>query len=84
MTDHKPTSEADIIVTFPDMPSIIQGEPTMRKFLRILQQLMICAQLHEYPMQRIKSPTCVSPCKLVCGTNTRPISRQLRIPRRHV
>ena len=48
ISDHKATWKADMIAIFPDFPAMIQGEPTMREFLRILQHLVDCAQLHNY------------------------------------
>ena len=44
MVDHNLTSKADMITAFPEVVEIIQGEPTMQEFIRVLQHLMICAQ----------------------------------------
>ena len=48
MVDHKHTTEADIIAAFPEIVNIIQGEPTIHNFLRVLQHLMVCAESHDY------------------------------------
>ena len=36
MVDHKLTTKSDMIAAFPEIVEIIQGEPTMRDFLRVL------------------------------------------------
>ena len=56
MTDHKLTLKADIIAAFHDMPEIIQGEPAMREFLRVLQRLILCAQSHRYFCSALNLP----------------------------
>ena len=49
-SNYKFTSKVDMIAAFPASPAVIQGEPTMREFLRALQHLMVCAKSHEYSL----------------------------------
>jgi hypothetical protein len=53
MVDHKHTSKADMIAAFPEIVEMIQGEPTMRDFLRVLQHLMVCAESHDYSNSKL-------------------------------
>ena len=53
MVDHKHTTKADMIAAFPEIVEIIQGEPTMRNFLRILQHLMVCVESHDYSNSKL-------------------------------
>ena len=48
MVDHKHTSKAGMIAAFLEIVAMIQGEPTMREFLRVLQHFMLCAESHDY------------------------------------
>ena len=48
-----------MIAEFPEIVEIIQGEPTVREFLRVLQHLMICEESHEYSKSK-------SNCLVVC------------------
>ena len=45
--DHKLTLKAAMIAAFPDIPAMIQGEPTMQEFLGILRHLLVCSQSHK-------------------------------------
>ena len=47
-----PTSKADMIAVFPSQPDLINtnGDPSLRKFLRILHHLTTCAQSHASTM----------------------------------
>ena len=47
-TGNQHTTKVDMMFTFPDTPSSIQGEPTLRDFLALIQYLMDCLQSHEY------------------------------------
>ena len=53
MVDHNLTSKSDMFAAFSEVVEIIQGEPTMREFLRVLQHLMLCAELHKYSNSKL-------------------------------
>ena len=53
MVDHKLTTKADMFAAFPKIVEVIQGEPTMRDFLRVLQHLMVCAESHDYSNSKL-------------------------------
>ena len=53
MVDHNLTSKSDMFAAFPEVVEIIQGEPTMREFLRVLQHLMLSAESHEYSNSKL-------------------------------
>ena len=49
-SDQKPTTKADMMAAFPEPPAKIQGEPTLRELLRVLDHLMTCSQMHNYDL----------------------------------
>ena len=53
MVDHKHTTKADMIAAFPEIVDTIQGEPTVRNFLRVLQHLMVCVESHDYSNNKL-------------------------------
>ena len=45
--------KADMTTTFPEIVEIIQGEPSMQDFLRILQHLMVCVESQDYSNSKL-------------------------------
>ena len=56
-SDHKSTSKADMISAIPDFPAITSGEPTMRRFLRVLQHPNGMCTVARVLLLCTKSPT---------------------------
>ena len=46
-TFYKPTSKGKMLECFPAAPPKINGEPTTRELIRVLQHLILCGQTHE-------------------------------------
>ena len=60
MVDHKHTTKADMIATFPEIVEIIQGEPTMHNFFQDTSTPDNMCGIARLLQQQVELLTCVS------------------------